>query len=160
MLPYAILFISALWFVVFALRRAVRATKSRRTKGGWDDDAKKDQRKEQWVRHDGIERDEVAHQYLLKTNSAYRIAAEGQQLKREASHPQWEYQITYQDERGAVILKRIRRVAFTSERNPHITAIGEGSEEEIELRASQILACVNLHSGRAIKDFGAYLKRQ
>lgn len=120
---------------------------------------------EKHVRHDGVERDEYTHRHMLRSNSAYRDAADGvsaapqNREKSAAERSDWEFEITYRSKRGKVSVRRIKKLSFNGDRDPLITAFCEKSGEERSFRSSNILACTNLESGRAIKDFGAYLKR-
>lgn len=126
-------------------------------------------RKIEHLRHDGIWRDEDTHQFMLRTNSVYRDAADGRApwrsapddaaLRRSPLDSDWEFQITYQDREGDVTIRRIRNISFNGESDPIITAYCERAGAERNFRASRVLACINLRSGRAIKDFGVYLKR-
>jgi hypothetical protein len=77
--------------------------------------------------------------------------------KREESD--WDYLITYRDQDGEITTRRIRDVGYTGGADPMITAFCEMRMAERNFRASRIISCVNLQSGRAIKDFGTYLKR-
>lgn len=115
-----------------------------------------------YMRHDGVERDEHTHQHLLRSNSLYRAEADGKPVMSPSASlpsPNWQFQITYQDKDGKLTVRRIKNVEVSSEKNPMITAFCEVAGAERNFRASRVLSCVNLESGRAIKDFGAYLKR-
>lgn len=118
--------------------------------------------KKKHIRHDGVERDDDTHLFLLNTNSRYRDEADGKTpiIAPKYSNPSsWEFEITYQDNDGKVGVTKIKNLSFTSEKDPVITALCEQEGAERNFRASRILACVNLESGRAIKDLGTYLKR-
>ncbi len=148
-----------------ALARAFGGKKKAPLASQRHDDPTGDWKLVKYVRHDGVERDEYTHQHMLRTNYAYRDAADGVSTapqnrgKQAPDRSDWEFEITYRSKRGEVSVRRIKKISFNGERDPLITAFCEKSGEERSFRSSNILACTNLKSGRAIKDFGTYLKR-
>lgn len=96
----------------------------------------------------------------LMISSGY-ISAENylkQRLGDDLRYP-WEFKITFEAKDGKTITSRVKETWWHGADGDDITAICEATRSEIAISPAKISECINLDTGRKIKDLGVYLRK-
>lgn len=96
----------------------------------------------------------------LMISSGY-ISAENylkQRLGDDRRYP-WEFKITFEAKDGKIITSRVKDTWWQGADGDDITAICEATGSEIAISPAKISECINLGTGRKIKNLGTYLRK-